>query len=178
MTIQEMRKIIEEELYKVSESRITLDKKNIIDNLLFDKIIIDGQIVKIPVWSGNFLNKIDLSEIDFTNVFWDYTNYPEFKKYIPKNSDNTEKKEIYYKNTNAKINLGKAYREGKKYSFIDCNFEGTDLSETNFKEKTAFIAVNCNFKNTKLILDDKISLYALSSNFENTDLSKVNINKY
>ena len=51
---------------------VQIDKENL-EDLLFETITIDIEKniqVKVPVWSGEFLSKIDLSQVDFTNVSW------------------------------------------------------------------------------------------------------------
>ena len=66
---QELRKQFEKELKNVpSGSRIQLNEelREIIQQILFD----DWHGLKIPVWSGNFLSKLDLSEISFEDVAW------------------------------------------------------------------------------------------------------------
>ena len=60
----ELRDFIEEKIIDFpEEQKLQLDKK-ILEDLLFETITIDkekGIILKLPVWSGNFLKKIDLS---------------------------------------------------------------------------------------------------------------------
>lgn len=44
-----------------------------LEDLLFEIITLNkekGIKIKLPIWSGDFLKKIDLSEIDFTDVSW------------------------------------------------------------------------------------------------------------
>lgn len=68
----EVRKRVQEKLENNDfEGRIKIDKE-VLDNLLFDKQYVNcyDATAKVPVWSGKFLQKIDLSEVDFTNVFW------------------------------------------------------------------------------------------------------------
>ena len=69
----ELRDFIEEKIIDFPENqKLQLDSK-ILEDLLFETITIDkekGIILKLPVWSGNFLKKIDLSQVDFSNVSW------------------------------------------------------------------------------------------------------------
>jgi len=74
----ELQKTIEEQLKNVPDGqRISLDNE-LLEELLFDKYVIDeekGVIVKLPIWSGEVLRKIDLSKISFENVmlgFWKF----------------------------------------------------------------------------------------------------------
>ena len=73
----ELRNLIEESVTNIPEDlKLQLDSK-ILEDLLFETITIDkekGIILKLPVWSGNFLKKIDLSQVDFTNVSWAILN--------------------------------------------------------------------------------------------------------
>ena len=67
------RERIEVMLRKVPEGqRIKLDK-DLLEDLLFVKKTVNEEkdiMVKLPVWSGKFLRKIDLSEVSFDNVSW------------------------------------------------------------------------------------------------------------
>lgn len=72
------RKEVEKLLEEVPEGkRIKLDKDQL-EDLLFEKIYIAGRylnhgkktLIKFPVWSGPFLRKLDLSEVDFSDVAW------------------------------------------------------------------------------------------------------------
>ena len=73
----ELRDFIEEKIIDFPENqKLQLDSK-ILEDLLFETITIDkekGIILKLPVWSGNFLKKIDLSQVDFSNVSWAILN--------------------------------------------------------------------------------------------------------
>ena len=55
--------------------KIKLDK-DILEDLLFDTVKIKRKdisyTVKLPVWSGRFLEALDLSEVDFSDVSWRY----------------------------------------------------------------------------------------------------------
>ena len=98
--------------------------KDILESLLFKKIVYNrdtGETLKLPVWSGDFLRKIDLSEVDFEDVSWSlvveegydfpeeaYEEYMDEKTYdeitdvlLDLNLDVDGK--VNYSNTNAKI---------------------------------------------------------------------------
>ena len=63
----ELRKLIEEKVAQIPDGeRIHLDK-DLLDSLLFYKLYLQKskETIKIPIWSGDFLSKIDLSEISF-----------------------------------------------------------------------------------------------------------------
>lgn len=73
-TRENKRKSLEELLKSIPEGeRISLPLEQL-EELLFEEVVIndaEGIRVKIPVWSGEFLRKLDLSGVDFTNVSWD-----------------------------------------------------------------------------------------------------------
>ena len=63
--------------------RLQLDKE-ILESLLFEPITINKEKVlklKLPIWSGDFLKKIDLSQVDFTNVSWGIQGMDEDSPY-------------------------------------------------------------------------------------------------
>ena len=169
--LEEVRLSIKSALSKVQGNQKIKYGKDELEMLLFDRIRIGGKIVKLPVWSGEFLSKLDLSEVDFSDVFWDFLS-TKLKEEYP------EIKEVCYSNTNAKIDLGKMYKlDGpKKYKVKRCNFENTDLSTTKIEGPNRFISSMSNFKKTGLKLNSNTYLFTYASNFENTDLSEVNIN--
>ena len=76
----ELRKRIVEQLKEVPKGqKIKLDKE-LLEYLLFEVITLDKTTdtkVKLPIWSGEFLKKIDLSQVDFTNVSWCILDYKE-----------------------------------------------------------------------------------------------------
>lgn len=173
-----LRKMIEEKLKFVPEGyKITLEKE-LLEELLFKKEIIDPKlniVAKLPVWSGSFLKKIDLSEISFDGVCWG-------KMYFKPNIEEKYSKElsdINYSYTNAKIDFAKSYdmfsRPGKRGLFIsDCNFEGLDLSNNNFDNLDVSFS-HTNLKNAKINLKKAKSISIDSSNFEGIDLSWINV---
>ena len=64
---KELRKYVEEFLAKVPEGKRVKINDDVLQTLLFETIIIpyNEDKVKIPVWSGSFLRKIDLSKVSF-----------------------------------------------------------------------------------------------------------------
>lgn len=47
--------------------------KDLLEQLLFEEIVLNEKrniVIKLPIWSGEFLQQIDLSEVDFSNVSW------------------------------------------------------------------------------------------------------------
>lgn len=67
--LNELRKKIEERLQSVPDGqRVHIDKELLDDLIFFKGKNKEGMLIKVPVWTGNFLRKIDLSEISFENV--------------------------------------------------------------------------------------------------------------
>ena len=136
----ELRKSVEV-LLKVSPDNKKIQLSNeILEELLFDTYVVNkekGIKVKIPVWSGDFLRKLDLSRVSFEDVSWSmlydigerfglFADYSiideEFLKKIYYSQEFCDdilkfsplKKKIgnyyvCYANTNAKINLVKSF---------------------------------------------------------------------
>ncbi len=133
---REFRKYIEQELDKLDDielqDRIKLEPE-LLEQLLFEKgIFVTSDnfkiAVKYPIWSGEFLSKIDLSQISFDDVCWNLGDL-----------------DINYSNTNAVINLD------SQWDFCYCNFSGIDFSHTKiFASQIGTTIKNCNFKNTGL----------------------------
>ncbi len=181
--IVEIRESVVEELKNVPEgTRIKLDK-DLLENLLFEKIVINksqNKVAKIPVWSGEFLSKIDLSEVDFENVSWSFTwwirdgNNP-FEDISDADLFGLTGKidcdaEIIYKNTNANIDLSKSF-EFKEKGDIDVggvDFENTQLSIGN--AKTVYFS-GTNLKGTNVDLRGASSIDGVGSDFTGIDLS-------
>lgn len=154
------RKIVEEKLEELSKGKVlSLDKK-LLELLLFEEYKLDdGKIIKIPVWTGAFLEKLDLHEISFDNVLWDVSQYAKYlSKDIPMVSS------VNLINTNANIILK---RPQNSFNIVsNCTFEGTNLSRQtlylsefgNVSDAGLVIMPDCNFKNTGVyvVLDNKV----------------------
>ena len=82
----ELRKMLEKELENVPEGKRKKLPKSYLEQLLFETnvSIISNEVLeqygidiqsfksaKFPVWTGDFLSKLDLSEVSFDNVVWD-----------------------------------------------------------------------------------------------------------
>lgn len=187
----ELRQKIVERLQSVPDGqRIHLDK-DLLEDLLFNELVCNkenGETVKLPVWSGEFLRKIDLSEVSFDNVSWyfctdGYEGYmlyyekqiidKEFcdlieAKYFLRNNDMVD-----YSYTNAKIDFSKSWeaRHGE-IRIASCNFAGVDLSNNNGIRNIEEIYI-CDLSNTKL----KLTLDNFSKENKNGDsiISRTNL---
>lgn len=171
--IQVFREKTVELLNGVPEGKRMHIDKNMLEKLLFDEIVYNkntGETLKLPVWSGDFLRKIDLSEVDFEDVSWsliveysydcpedkfieymDDETYDEIGRVLP-TLDDDEK--INYSNTNAKIDFKKSFEYKKigQARILFCDFSNVDLSNNTFTDERIF-AANSNFANTKLNID-------------------------
>lgn len=200
----ELRKKIEEELKDVPErQRIQLDK-DILEYLLFEEIILNKEKnikVKLPVWSGEFLRKIDLSQVDFTNVSWDilsndmvatFTCRPysndimlDVKGKLEKlilSIDILKNKGycVNFSGTNARINLDQSF-EALEFNIVrvmDCNFSGLDLSNQDFTGIDLIHIEDSDISDTELYIPDNIELYGYRSNLANINLSNRTIDIY
>ena len=188
------RKEIEERIKNSNiKGRIHISKDEL-EYLLFDVVKCTYSVVtakieeaKFLVWSGPFLSKIDLSEVDFSNVVWDI-NYEDnnCNRYYLDNGIT----EINLSNTNANINFtkGHSFREEFCPTISGCNFSGTDLSKsfdwvtetknyTSYANNPKLYINNSNFKNTNFKLDINNIYEAYSNDFSNNDFSTMNIKK-
>lgn len=183
---KELRKLIKKELKNVPNgNRIHLEK-GLLEQLLFNEY--EG--IRLPLWSGEFLSKIDLSEISFEDVSWGFLaeenyeiDYEEFlsgeEKFDKIMSQNKQKTYIInYTNTNANIDFTKSW-EYKNYEEIiisNINFSGTDLSKNDMSSISE--CWNSNLSNTGIIIpknSNKIMFFE-STNLEGIDLSTYEIN--
>jgi len=163
----EIRKLIEEQVKNIPTGQKLKLKKEILEDLIFytvsykenNKII---SIIKYPIWTGPFLQKIDLSELSFKNVEWDRESFLNILNDIGYICNINLPEEINFSSTNANIELSSI--SSNKY-ISDCNFEGLDLSSlilylSNFTDAGEGITIlqGTNFKNTKLriITDNEV----------------------
>lgn len=180
----QLRRQIEEILKNVPNGqRIHLDK-DLLEELLFEKEILCGTddekekaVAKLPVWSGTFLRKIDLSEVSFKDVCWAGEFY-----LLPSLWDDKYKKvlsNVDYSYTNANINfLDAFYATHNRYRSIYlqfCNFEGVDLSNNKFNN-VLFELYLSNIANTNLCLKDAEKINFTDSIVSNIDLSWITVN--
>ncbi len=155
---KEIREKVEAKLKRVAKGkRIKLDKQ-LLEFLLFDEETMDkekGLKAKVPVWSGEFLQKIDLSEVDFTNVLWSTRD----------NSD--------FYDTNAKIDLTKSFEAITRKAIIlnFCDFGGLDFSSLDLSGIEQVILNDSDIGNTNLVIPKNVILKANCSRFDDIDLS-------
>lgn len=136
----ELREKLSKELMLIKDGAKIQLERELLDDLLFEKEIDkNGKKFKKLVWSGVFLQFVDLNSISFDDVDW---------------SCNTDK---YLANTNCKIDFAKGYYSslndgGSKKTIKNCRFDGTDLSDSNI-DFVDIISV-CSLKDTNVDLKD------------------------
>lgn len=163
----ELQNRILELLMKVPEGKRIRIEKELLEELLFQTVIYDKKnkkSFKLPIWTGTFLEKIDLSEVSFEDVSWDIlAGVSEEDKAMRLFDDdiketyhieNAWRPDIIYANTNANIDFTKSweYKTFQEIKLCDCDFSNTDLSSNDMSHFT--YAYNCNFSNTGLKLPD------------------------
>ncbi|MCR4581207.1 MAG: hypothetical protein K5666_01695 [Bacilli bacterium] len=190
------RDLIVEKVKKVPEGQKLHIDKNIMEELLFDTFTCNeekGNFFKLPVWSGEFLKKIDLSEISFEDVAWSlyelYRDFP-FEEFQQKMDENflslvslgmienafkeTGCENINYSGTNVNIDFHKSfeYKTLNQVRITNCNFAGVDLSKSNMSEIKIISTCDLSDSNIKLSPDNlENNAFFWSSNFTNIDLS-------
>ena len=187
---QELRKEIYEATKNIPNGeRLKIDN-NVLDELIFFKgKMIDGTLFKIPVWTGDFLSKIDLSELSFDGVRFDL---PYCKENFYNQLDDDTKKyftevwvtagwgvipfEIYY--PPYLDNEGNIY-DFKSSDEFECkfkmkykndylvNFANTNINLKSLPERL----MNCNFANVDLSNLHPFFLEIAKCNFKNTKLN-------
>lgn len=200
----ELRKHVVEQLQKVPDGkRIVLDK-DLLEDLLFEVTTVDkenGIELKLPVWSGKFLKKIDLSQVDFSNVSWgilggggnyfEDDGYRYFELHYPTllnngayrslinnrtnggDSDGETYYDVYYEGTNANIDLTKSY-EAKHKGYIlltSCNFNGLDFSHQDLTGIGRLCLYDTDISKSKLVIPSDLQFFAYQSNLEGLNLS-------
>lgn len=159
---QKLRNEIKKTLDNVDTKNLIYFDKEFLDFLLFDYKIVNNTLVKLPVWTGKFLSKIDLSNVSFSDVAWDMLD---------------DEKIIDYSYTNANIDLSLSYnaKENNSINLKNCIFQNTNVyldEDNNIKE---IIVNNSNLKNTNIVIPKNVKLKANYSNFCNTNLENVTI---
>lgn len=200
----ELRKKIIEQLKEVPEGqRVQLDKE-LLEDLLFEVVTLDkekGIKVKLPVWSGEFLKKIDLSQVDFTDVSWNilasdieslsiyYFECYGIKldkivistlKKIKEDNDNrllsSNGYVVSYVGTNSKIDLSKSFEaiHGKELGIDSCDFTGLDFSQQDLTDIKLISVYYSSLKKTNLPIGN-IPFEAFGSDLSGIDLSTIEI---
>lgn len=186
----EFRKKVEELLKSVPEGKRVTLKPYILEELLFDEFVLipeDKEKVKLPTWSGDFLSKIDLSEVSFENVSWSSlmkAPYVYRKGFIIENCSDDYIESLYLRFRKNFVHvLSDEYSARDLWGIADeweyktydalVNYSNTNakidfLKSWEAKKTGKIIVFNCNFNGTNLSnLDfnkvEKIALCNLSN---------------
>lgn len=206
---QKLRKEVEKKLALVPEGeRIKLPKETL-EQLLFETKKLKYKDsdenpnklydVKFLVWSGEFLKKIDLSEVSFEDVTWNVKKIDmcrSFAWYQDENEQDVSLNACYKQfgvdsiclsNTNANVDFFKSFEFKLRECVIinNCNFSNTDLSSNILNGKRAYcVIVDSNLDNTSIKVTNEECDYNdidvdyfrfVGSSFVNCDFSKVRI---
>lgn len=130
-----------------------------------------GILAKFPVWTGDFLKHIDLSEVDWSNVVWDPEVISEFDiqwlydmeefeyitkpQAIPSCIDTECDFCVNLSGTNAIIDFNesfsaKLFKNGIN-NLLNINFNGVNLSKSNTKSITSI--GNCDLRYTGFVVN-------------------------
>jgi len=165
------RKEMESLLNNIPEGEQIKINKKLLEELLFEKSKVEYSedtttstyTVKCPIWTGPFLRKIDLSEIDFSYVDWscgygiDFPlrnkriyDYDYKNKKLPKSEYL-----IDLSHTNANIDFSKAFqtsitKQNKKTNIYKCNFSHLDLSKSNTEHIHRIESSDLSYTNYKI----------------------------
>lgn len=162
----ELRQQILKSLEKLPKGKKLELPLDLLDDLIFLKIKDKkGVTVKFPIWTGDFLRKIDLSNLSFENVFFTHIlsndlgqfNLGDLSKFefidgelkIPICNmcyDYEIDYFIDFSYTNINIDFSKLYSS----KITRTNFEGVNLSSSNFESLIGGSLEYCNFSNTKI----------------------------
>lgn len=186
----ELRKRVEEKLESVKEGeRVHIDKE-ILEYLLFDIVESKDEYIedetedvtlKLPVWSGPFLRKIDLSEVSFDNVCWSLINDRMFRTGFASTFDELKEetiarlkqyeldkgKKVDYSYTNAQIDVSKSYEALRANCYnvvVGVDFSGLDIKVGSLSFD------DCNFNSAIIEINNQ------DVAFYRCDLSRANLN--
>ena len=195
---EELRNEVEKVLLSTPGEERLFMPKEILEELLFDEVTYNSgrkQRVKLPVWSGDFLKKLDLSQIDFTNVSWalliqdDRDVYATFRMHSDKNFFDKIKHHynkpnyegVNYSGTNAKIDLSKSFEALAfgEIMLIDCNFSRVDFTGVDLSKLR--LIKNCNLKNAKIKIPAEVfakTLIVPNCDLQGIDLSDCTLDLY
>lgn len=157
------------QLLSFEDQKVQREFISFLERLIFFKV---GNH-KFPVWTGPFLKKIDLSQIDFSNVCFDIT---KFEMILQESSINLEDFKRYYgylypdeiKN-NSLINSSVEHQLLEDDEF-DADEEFEKIKRTSFNGYIDFSGTNIKVDFSKLAIQ---SVY--NANFSNVDLSCSNV---
>ena len=177
--IKELKSAID---HKDEFKRLTI-KKDWIEPLLFDEHIDkEGYHYKTIGYTYDDIRYIDLSNVSFEDVSFDFRNYDCNKNLTKEEKD---KMILNLNGTNAKIDFMKTYemRKYKQLNLSNVCFSGLDLSNNNYVDENGVsvfhnaLVINCDFRGTGLkITTPEVHFY--DSNLYCVDLSELEMHLY
>lgn len=198
-TKDKLRREIIETIKNVPEGQRVKIEKSVLENLLFETVAIDEGQIKLPVWSGDFLKKIDLSEVDFTNVSWNLLDESIIFRYFYIADSKTKAmcdainnirtqynlgmaSRVNYAETNANIDLTQSYEaiHGNMIKINKCDFTGVDFSKQNLTNIPKVEIYDSSIANTGLSIPTEAKLKVIGTDLSGIDLSfyKIDGNDY
>lgn len=204
----ELRKEVSKILKDMPDNQKFKLPKETLEMLLFETVTLNKEKkiqAKLPVWSGDFLRKLDLSEVDFSNVSWkildEYTNLTldtfsstpinETKnKNLKIDKQGLEKiysinkslfgidYHINYNMTNAKIDLTKSHETltESKIDISACYFSGVTFINQDYSKIQSIHIHDSDISNSNFELNHAKNTKIAKSNLSGIDLSSLTIN--
>ena len=193
----ELREKIIEQLKNVPDGQKVHFDKELLESLLFQTITYNkntNEKLKLPVWSGDFLRKIDLSEVSFEDVSWSlivdeswdcpeeefvefmdeetYEKMPDILPYLELDS------RVDYSYTNANIDFSKSFEFKKtgKIKLLFCNFNGVNLSKNDMSKIGS--VYNCDLADTGITLSPEMFANKRGSAIGSTCLKNIDLSKF
>lgn len=179
---KKLRKNVKELLDTIPKTKKIQLPKEVLEQLLFETVVdeTNNKSYKIPAWSGKFLRKLDLSQIDFSDVEWHINTvslgarskieriFDDYEMFGPTHEGPLRKDFIIdYSHTNAQISFS-----GRDCLWINnCNFRGTriDTGDGSFRD---IDISNSDLSDTNFSLEGNLEDmgWIHDSNFENCNL--------
>lgn len=186
---EELRKDIERFLQDVPADQKVTVSKELLEQLLFEEIILNRKrniVIKLPVWSGEFLQKIDLSQIDFSNVSWAALDYFRNNRNFIKNSNsiaeylyNLDENRNYCDRTSFVVrlhelkNLERLFVSKVNYNGTNANIDFSKSFESLHQNDIK--VMGCSFENCNVYFSKKFrSFYLADSDFSNSRMTLPN----
>lgn len=193
----ELRAMVEKELRNVSDEQMIELNSALLDTLLFETIVYKKKpkrIVKLPVWSGSFLRKLDLSKVSFKDVSWSLLGEGENselgKQFFDddcwqafRTSYGKTNNRVDYSGTNIVVNFNQSWEMNSakgakvdaKVRIVGCDFSDVDLSQV---DASKFLEVRASsFANTNLVIPKSLEKNGFSIFFY-TNLSGIDLGKF
>lgn len=162
------RRMIEEYLSLVPDGiKISLNKE-LLESLIFETRMSENGVIKYPIWTGSFLQKIDLHEISFENVEFDA--FKALKNGIVFCHGLNEYL-IDFSYTNVFIDFSKTASS----SISNCNLSHVNLLNSNASRLTKIETTDLSYTGAKFNLDDNNYHYFANSNLTGLDFSSFQI---